>query len=186
MLFRSVMHAMLGHLDMRKMSGLKRVLPWTNLLMLIGCLALAGFPFLSGFFSKDEIIIYTWERSPILGVVMLGTAFLTAYYTFRLYFRVFQGPLMVPTEPAEGHHGTDHDVAHAHDTHASGVDKHHGHTHADSHNHEPAIMILPLVVLALGAIFVGYVNWPEWEGRHVSLGHFLKNKIGRASCRETV
>ena len=147
-----VMHAMMGHLDMRKMSGLKKVLPKTNLLMLIGCAALAGFPGLSGFFSKDEIVAQTWAHSYLIGVVVLFTAFLTAYYTFRLYFQVFQGPLMQPTEPAEaptGHDSHDHgghDDAHAHDEH---------------HNHEPMLMILPLVVLAVGALFAGYLNWPQ-------------------------
>jgi NADH-quinone oxidoreductase subunit L len=147
-----VMHAMMGHLDMRKMSGLKKVLPKTNLLMLIGCAALAGFPGLSGFFSKDEIVAQTWAHSSLIGAVVLFTAFLTAYYTFRLYFQVFQGPLLQPTEPAEaptGHDSHDHgghDDAHAHDEH---------------HNHEPMLMILPLVVLAVGALFAGYLNWPQ-------------------------
>src|SRR5690606_15296988 len=95
-----VMHAMLGHLDMRKMSGLKHVLPKTRWLMLIGCLALAGVPLFSGFFSKDEIVAAAWHRHIVLGVVMLFTAFLTAYYTFRLYFRVFEGPKLVPDAPA--------------------------------------------------------------------------------------
>src|SRR4029077_2649654 len=85
-----VMHAMAGELDMSKMSGLKRVLPKTRILMLIGCLALAGFPFFSGFFSKDEIVGAAWLHSKVLGALMLFTAFLTAYYTFRLYFRVFE------------------------------------------------------------------------------------------------
>ena len=184
-----VMHAMLGHLDMRKMSGLKRVMPFTRWLMLIGCLALAGFPFFSGFFSKDEIVHHAWVQSKLLGAVMLFTAFLTAYYTFRLYFRVFEGPELVPTEAADGHHGADdHDNADAHahasasavqsgDVAESGVDQHlatqshaqatdhdaHGH-----HNHEPAIMILPLIVLAVGAIVAGYLNWPTER-----FGHFL-------------
>jgi NADH-quinone oxidoreductase subunit L len=181
-----VMHAMLGHLDMRKMSGLKAVLPKTRILMLIGCLALSGFPFFSGFFSKDEIVHHALERSRVLGLVMLFTAFLTAYYTFRLYFRVFEGPLLVPTEPAEGHHGhgddedeQDEPGQHAHasaaavetgDTARSGVDQHvataaHDHGH---HDHEPPLMIVPLIVLAIGAVLAGYLNWPGER-----LGHFL-------------
>ena len=91
-----VMHAMAGEIDMRKMSGLKRVLPKTRWLMLVGCLALAGCPLLSGFFSKDEIISAAWARSQWLGALMLIAAALTAYYTFRLYFRVFEGPLVLP------------------------------------------------------------------------------------------
>jgi len=148
-----VMHAMHGHLDMRRMSGLKRVLPWTNILMLTGCLALAGFPLFSGFFSKDQILSWAFHRSAWLGIVLLLTALLTAYYTFRLYFRVFQGPLVQPP-PEEGA---------AHDAHG----------HSDGGHAETPVMIAPLVVLALGALLAGYVNWPEWEGRKLSLGAFL-------------
>src|SRR5258707_10998432 len=68
-----VMHAMLGHLDMRKMSGLKHALPKTRWLMLIGCLALSGVPPFAGFFSKDEIVHHAWESNKILGLVMLFT-----------------------------------------------------------------------------------------------------------------
>ena len=179
-----VMHAMLGHLDMRKMSGLKRVLPWTNWLILAGCLALAGFPFTAGFFSKDAIVDQAHIFNMAIYIVVLLAAFMTAYYTFRLYFRVFQGPLLVPAEPADDHaHPPAHgDEAEAHTgasysaistgrAQSSGVDAHLGHeAHqaAEHHNHEPAIMILPLVVLAIGAIFAGYLNWPV-----DNLGHFL-------------
>jgi NADH-quinone oxidoreductase subunit L len=169
-----VMHAMAGELDMRKMSGLKTVLPKTRILMLIGCCALAGLPFFSGFFSKDEIVANAWEHSKLLGLVMLVTAFLTAYYTFRLYFRVFEGPTIVPPPPEDtGHHTSD---PHAH--HAD-VDPHlaspaHQHDHGGHHNHEPAVMIIPLVVLALGAVVAGYLNWPaehlsEFLGKSPSL-----------------
>ena len=147
-----VMHAMLGELDLRKMSGLKRVLPKTRILMLIGCLALAGFPFFSGFFSKDEIVGAAWEHSKLLAISLLVTAFLTAYYTFRLYFRVFEGPEVIPPAPAGGH-------GHGHDDH--------GHD-AGHHNHEPSLMIVPLIVLAVGALFAGFFNFPEDH-----LGNFL-------------
>src|SRR3569623_1643082 len=66
-----VMHAMGGELDMRKMSGLKRVLPKTRWFMLIGCLALAGFPMPAGFFSKDEIVSAAWARSPAMSILLL-------------------------------------------------------------------------------------------------------------------
>jgi NADH-quinone oxidoreductase subunit L len=145
-----VMHAMLGHLDLRKMSGLKKVLPKTNILMLLGCAALAGFPFTAGFFSKDEIIAQTWSHSMLLGVVLLFTAFLTAYYTFRLYFQVFQGPLLVPATPADPDHATASHEAHADVDNAAAHDDHH-------HNHEPWIMIAPLMVLAVGAIAIGWI-----------------------------
>jgi len=167
-----VMHAMAGELDLRKMSGLKAVLPKTRILMLIGCAALAGFPLLSGFWSKDEIIAAAGHQSLILNIVLLTTAFGTAYYTFRLYFRVFEGPLVLPA-------GVHHDAHHAHDAHHRTHDAHHkadssGGGHASDHkahaphNHEPAIMILPLIVLALGAVVIGYINFPK-----PLLGEFL-------------
>jgi NADH-quinone oxidoreductase subunit L len=175
-----VMHAMAGELDLRKMSGLKRVLPKTNVLMLIGCCALAGFPFLSGFFSKDEIVASAWEHSKLLGVVMLVTAFVTAYYSFRLYFRVFQGPEVIPPPP-RGEPGVDdpHGTRPKHVSDDDNVDPHlihtprdhggaaHGHGEAH-HDHEPMILIAPLVVLAIGAVLAGYLNWPKH-----GLGHFL-------------
>jgi len=166
-----VMHAMLGHLDMRKMSGLRRVLPKTNILILIGCLALAGFPISSGFFSKDEIVDQASHLNALIYAAVLLAAFMTAYYTFRLYFRVFLGPLVVPTEPAEGHkpdvdRGRTHDDAgHGHE-HAPGG--HDPQEHAEHHSHEPAIMIVPLIVLAIGAAAAGFLNYPV-----ANLGHFL-------------
>ena len=144
-----VMHAMLGHLDLRKMSGLKNVLPKTNLVMLIGCAALAGFPFTSGFFSKDEIIAQTWSHSGLLWGVLVFTAFLTSYYTFRLYFRVFQGPLVQPTTPADEDHAASPD-AHAAVDAAAAHDDH-------RHDHEPWIMLAPLMILAIGALCIGWI-----------------------------
>jgi NADH-quinone oxidoreductase subunit L len=181
-----VMHAMAGELDMRKMSGLKRILPITRICILIGCLALAGFPLFSGFYSKDDIVGVALHRVPIIGMLLLVVSFMTAYYTFRLYFRVFEGPLVVPEAPATGHgHGHEtHEDASASDsavkTHtaqSSGVDvgtthhapAHHAdnHGHGD-HNHEPMSMMIPLIVLAIGAVLAGYLNFPGG-----GLGRFL-------------
>jgi NADH-quinone oxidoreductase subunit L len=166
-----VMHAMMGELDLRKMSGLKHVLPKTRWLMLIGCLALAGCPLLAGFFSKDEIIAAAWTQSRLLAALLLLAAFLTAYYSFRLYFRVFEGPLVVPPPPPPDAPEVDsqlaHDHGHGHDLHAPDS---HGHSDHAHHDHEPRIMMMPLVLLAIGAIFVGYLNFPE---RARSLGGFL-------------
>jgi NADH-quinone oxidoreductase subunit L len=169
-----VMHAMLGHLDLRKMSGLKHQLPKTRWVILIGCLALAGCPLTSGFFSKDEIVGYALAHSRPLGAVLLLTSFLTAYYTFRLYFQVFEGPELVPTTPADeggssdaaglGAHGTSSPAARAEarSSHeavkhppakTSGVDHAAAHAH---HDHEPALMLWPLYVLAAGALVAGY------------------------------
>ena len=173
-----VMHGMLGHLDLRKMSGLKHVLPKTRWVILIGCLALAGCPFTSGFFSKDQIVGYAFDHSRLLGLVLLFTSFLTAYYTFRLYFQVFEGPELVPTTPPDegvnataaglGDHGTStpteraeavasHEAVAHPPTHTSGVDHAAAHAH---HDPEPRLMIWPLYVLAAGALLVGYFGTP--------------------------
>jgi NADH-quinone oxidoreductase subunit L len=163
-----VMHAMMGHLDMRKMSGLRKVLPKTNWLMLFGCLALAGFPPFSGFFSKDDIVGAASRYNVGIWLVLLLTGFITAYYTFRLYFRVFQGELMQPDAPLDDHGHDDHGHDHGHDA------SHHDDSHRAEehhHNHEPALMILPLVVLAAGALLGGFFNVP---------GHTLGNFLGHS------
>jgi len=171
-----VMHAMSGELDMRKMSGLGRVLPKTRVFMLVGCLALAGMFPLSGFWSKDDIVSAALDRSIVLGIVLIFTAFLTAYYTFRLYFRVFAGPEVIPAAPAPAHgHGHEahedatasHSAVETHTAPASGVDV--GQAHQESHghhNHEPLSMMLPLFLLAIGAFFAGVLNLPgkDWLG----------------------
>jgi len=161
----SVMHALAGQLDMKKMSGMRHKMPVTCWLMFIGCLALAGFPLTAGFFSKDKILAATFERGLgdhghiwfiILALVGLFTAFLTAFYTFRLWFRVFMGPERY--ELGDEHHG--HDDEHSHDDH--------GEDHSDiavEHHHEPHemswLMNGPLVILALGALFAGLI-WQGW------------------------
>jgi len=151
-----VSHSTGGVLDMRKMSGLKTYLPKTRWLMLIGCSALAGVPLITaGYYSKDAILVTSLKHSLFLGGMMLLSAFMTAYYTFRLYFRVFEGPTIIPEE------------AHAHSHH----DSHDNHDkQARHHNHEPWIMILPLVLLAVGAIFAGFIDYPH---RHLTLGNYL-------------
>jgi NADH-quinone oxidoreductase subunit L len=203
------MHAMAGELDMRKMSGLKSVLPKTRWLLLIGALALAATPPFSGFWSKDEIVVAAGYKSLLLNAVLLLTSLMTAYYTFRLYFRVFEGPLVLPesvTSGGHGHgshdsHGThgsrdshdSHGSRDSHDDHAHGAahghDSGHAHGHGDHahHNHEPAVMILPLVVLAIGAIVAGGFNLPL-GGETVShaLGHFLGNSPSLQMSYQTV
>ncbi len=134
----SVMHAMGGIIDMRQFGGLRKLLPWTFATFVIGSLALAGFPLLSGFFSKDDIIHHALAVHPVLGVIGLVTALLTAFYTFRMVFVAFFGPQRVP----EG-----------------------------AHPHECGNwMLVPLVVLAVGAVGAGYVG-VEATGR--GFHHFL-------------
>ncbi|MCB9851255.1 MAG: NADH-quinone oxidoreductase subunit L [Phycisphaerales bacterium] len=92
----SVMHAMGGVIDVRRFGGLKRIMPITFVTMLIGSLALAGFPLFAGFWSKDEIVHHAMMHRPILGIVGLITAALTAFYTFRMMFLAFWGEERVP------------------------------------------------------------------------------------------
>ncbi len=92
----SVMHAMGGIIDVRQLGGLRKILPWTFLTFMAGSLALAGFPLFSGFFSKDDIIHHALTVNPLLGVIALLTALLTAFYTFRMVFLTFFGQQRVP------------------------------------------------------------------------------------------
>jgi len=122
----SVMHAMGGVIDVRSFGGLRRLLPWTYRTFMIGSLALAGFPLLSGFFSKDEIIHSALASCGWLGAVALVTALLTSFYTFRMVFLTFFGEERVP------------DGVHAHES--------------------GRWMLVPLVVLSVGAIGAGYLG----------------------------
>jgi NADH-quinone oxidoreductase subunit L len=103
----SIIGAMAGRQDIDRMSGFRRALPFTSLLLIVGALALAGFPGMSGFFSKDEIIGFAFERGgiyTILGVGMYIAAFLTAFYAFRIGFRVVAGaPCEEARELEQGH-----------------------------------------------------------------------------------
>ncbi|MEX2219550.1 MAG: NADH-quinone oxidoreductase subunit L [Phycisphaerales bacterium] len=115
----AVMHGFAGQLDLRKLSGVARIPGWriVGFTMLIGCLNLSGFPIVtSGFWSKDTIMAEAFvAHGPgfqALGILLVLTAGLTAYYTFRVFFRVFVGP--VHYEPGDELHGHD---AHAHDAH---------------------------------------------------------------------
>jgi NADH-quinone oxidoreductase subunit L len=146
----SVMHAMGNVIDMRRFSGLRKVLPITHITFLFGASALAGIPIFAGFWSKDEIIhtnlLECHDRTYgplyfVLFIVALVAAGLTAFYTFRAYFRTFWGDLRVPEE-AE---------AHGHHVHES-----------------PPVMTVPLIVLAFGALTVGMaLGATHW------LAHFL-------------
>jgi len=97
----SIIHAVHSN-EMGHMGGLRKYMPITHITFLIACLAIAGIPPLSGFFSKDEILSATFEFSPILGGVMTFIAGLTAFYMFRLYYGIFWG-----TE--HKHHHTPHE-----------------------------------------------------------------------------
>lgn len=95
----SVIHGMHHEQDMRHYGGLKKYMPVTHLTMLIGCLAIAGIPGLSGFFSKDEILMGAFAKSPVLYGLALGAALMTAFYMFRMYAMTFLG-----TYRGDAHH----------------------------------------------------------------------------------
>ncbi len=159
----SVMHAMGGELDIRKMSGIRRVMPITTVCLLMGAFALAGIPPWAGFFSKDAILSSamnaTWSWGPALSIVGLLTALITAYYTFRAVFRVFFGPLVLPAT-AGMHEPSAFTITDAHGAEHNG----HDHAHDDAHAHagKPTdgspMMWLPLVILAIGATTVGFMG----------------------------
>ena len=153
----SVIHAVGGEQDMRKMGGLWRKIPWTWATMLIATCAIAGIPPLAGFFSKDEILWRAYQASWAYWLVGVVTAFLTSFYMFRLMYMTFSGE-----------YRGDAETAHAHDDHAHG----HGHGHGGVHE-SPAVMIVPLVILAFLSFFGGFVGVPGSLGGHNQFDRFL-------------
>ncbi|MCK9206497.1 MAG: NADH-quinone oxidoreductase subunit L, partial [Salinivirgaceae bacterium] len=119
----SVIHAVHSNY-MYDMGGLRKYMPITHITFLIATLTIAGVPFLSGFFSKDEILVAAFEHNKLLFAIEFLVAGITAFYMFRLYFNVFWGE-----------------------------DKHYHHTPHES----PLVMTIPLMILAFGAIFAGYL-----------------------------
>jgi NADH-quinone oxidoreductase subunit L len=140
----SVIHAMHHEQDITKMGGLKSKLPITHITFLLGCLAIAGVPPFSGFFSKDEILMAAYNANPIFYYVGIGGALLTAFYMFRLYSLTFLGSFR----------GTAHQQEHLHES--------------------PAAMTIPLMVLAFFAVVAGFVGIPELFAPDAhALEHFL-------------
>jgi NADH-quinone oxidoreductase subunit L len=127
----SVIHAMGGEQDIRNMGGLSKKLKITSITFLIGCIAIAGIPPFSGFFSKDAILLSAYIKSPVLYGIALFAAMLTAFYMFRLFFITFTG----------GFRGTEKQAGHLHES--------------------PAAMTIPLVILAILAIVGGFLGIPE-------------------------
>ena len=162
----SVIHGMHHEQDMRRMGGLRLLMPITAGTFIIGWLAIAGVPPFAGFWSKDEILLAAWEKSPVLWVVGLITALLTAFYMTRQVIMVFFGE------------------ARWHDAHEE-----HG-AHGDLKPHEsPWMMVAPLVVLAGLSIVGGGLNLPFSESTErlalwlepvVGLHHFHTAKLPMA------
>ena len=136
----SVIHAFKDEQDIRYMGGIRKKIPFTYVFMLLGTLALTGFPFLSGFYSKDAIIEFAYLKNSSLGnyVASIGilTAFFTSIYSWRLFFKVFHGTYNNKKIPIN-------------DTHES-----------------PLTMLMPLVFLGVGAIFSGYIFKSVFIGHH--------------------
>jgi NADH-quinone oxidoreductase subunit L len=137
----SVIHAVGGEQDMRKMGGLKSYIPWTFLIMGIATLAIAGIPPLAGFWSKDEILWKAYQVSPAYWAVGVVTAFITSFYMFRLLFMTFFGDYRGSQVDEHGH-GT-----HGHDAHG------HGEPHES-----PMVMLVPLMILAVLSLVGGLVG----------------------------
>jgi NADH-quinone oxidoreductase subunit L len=134
----SVIHAMGGEQDMRRMGGLWRKVPWTYATMWVGGLSLSGIPFFSGYYSKDTVLEAAWAAGTAVGRYgwCLGTlaAFMTAFYISRVMFMTFHG------EPRAG----EETMRHAHES--------------------PWVMVIPLLVLAIGATVFGFIGYDFFVG----------------------
>ncbi|MBM3131993.1 MAG: NADH-quinone oxidoreductase subunit L [Chloroflexi bacterium] len=160
-----------GTFDMRLMGGVRKHMPWTFWLFVIGSLALAGIWPLSGFWSKDGILLYSWEHAPWFFWFAMITVFMTAFYMFRAVFMTFAGEfkggdpsgLHHAAVPA-GAHGSGHGDAHGHDaghatahSDAHAHDEHAHHEPEKVHLHEsPPVMVGPMVFLCILAIISGF------------------------------
>jgi NADH-quinone oxidoreductase subunit L len=165
----AVIHALAGEQDIRNMGGLKDKLPITYWTFLIGSLAIAGVPLLSGFFSKDEILFRTFSGGhTLLWVVGMLTSLMTATYMFRLVFLTFHGErrhaAVAPAHPEEEEpaaHGA-HGHGGAHDAPGHDAQGHGG--HGDHLHDAPRPMAFALIVLTVGSILAGYVGIPHALG----------------------
>lgn len=144
----SVIHAMGGEQDIRKMGGLRRYMPVTYATFLVGTLAIAGVPGFAGFFSKDMILARAFAGAPALWGLAVAGAVLTAFYMFRLFFLVFLGECRANAETR----------AHIHES--------------------PRTMTIPLIVLAVLSVIGGYVGLPEFLAWGDRFGAFLAPIVG--------
>jgi len=145
----SVIHAMGGEQDIRKMGGLSGKIKITYVTMLLGTIAISGLPPFSGFFSKDEILAHTYEHSKTLWLLGMIASMLTAFYMFRLIFLTFFGKF-------RGTHEQEH---HLHES--------------------PASMTFPLIVLAVFSVFGGLLGLPEFWHLPNWMSHNLESVIFR-------
>jgi NADH-quinone oxidoreductase subunit L len=150
----SVIHAMGGEQDIRNMGGLGKKMRITQITFFIGCLAIAGIPGFSGFFSKDEILASAFARNPAIYWLGLVGAMMTAFYMFRLYTLTFTGSF-------RGTHDQEH---HLHES--------------------PAAMTIPLIVLAILSVIGGYVGMPAVISEHHAFSEFLSSAVTNLSHHE--
>jgi NADH-quinone oxidoreductase subunit L len=154
----SVIHAIGGEQDMRRMGGLRHHIPWTFWTMTAATFAIAGFPPFAGFFSKDQILwkAFSGEHgSWVFWAIGVFTAFLTSFYMFRLWLLTFFGEYR--GETATGH-GDDH--VHAVSDSRAGAPAPHGH---GGIHESPTIMLIPLVILALLSICGGWAGAERFD-----------------------
>ena len=137
----SVIHAVGGEQDMRKMGGLRSKIPWTFWTVTVGTIAIAGIPPFAGFFSKDEILWKAYQSNWVYWFVGLVTAFITSFYMFRMWFLTFFGEYKGDADRHDSH-GNDHG---------------HGHGHGGVHE-SPMVMLVPLMILAILSIIGGWVG----------------------------
>ncbi|MBC8986273.1 NADH-quinone oxidoreductase subunit L [Pedobacter sp. N36a] len=147
----SVIHALHHEQDMRHMGGLRKKLPVTFMTMLIGTIAIAGLPPFSGFFSKDEILAHVYAHDKTMWAIGVFTAFLTAFYMFRMLFLTFSGK----------YRGTHHAEEKIHES--------------------PKSMTIPLIVLAVLSAVGGMIGIPEALGGHHWLSHWMAPVIKHAT-----
>jgi NADH-quinone oxidoreductase subunit L len=165
----SVNHAS-GTFNMRYMGGLRRYMPWTYAVTLIGSLSLVGIFPMAGFWSKDEILlgaflgsalVDTWVSMTVF-VLLLAAVFLTALYTFRMFYLTFHGQFRGGGEQEA------HDARQANAPLSSGVSEH---VHLEE---SPAVMVAPMLVLAFAAVVTGYLVNPLWVESFLMIpGHWI-------------
>lgn len=169
----SVIHAMHHEQDMRNMGGLRKKIPVTYWLMIIGTLALTGVGIpgtplgFAGFFSKDGIIEVAYAAGGSTGYIafwaLVIAAMFTSFYSWRLIHLTFHG------QPREAHHG--HDAHAAHDDHG-----HHGSAYDNAHE-SPNVMLVPLYILAAGAVLAGVVFNDLFFGHAEHIEHFFQGSL---------
>lgn len=154
----SVIHGMHEEQDIRKMGGLAKLMPITHFTFLIGTMAIAGIPFLSGFYSKDEILAQALHHNPVVYAILVIAVTLTAIYMFRLYFLTFHGAFRS------------------------------GETLKSKVHESGLSMTLPLIILAMLSIFGGLLNLPglffhgaaHWFDHYLSTGTFGLSEVHNA------